>query len=104
MAPRIELRTGVLIRGVQRDELVADKIVSCSDAFGNRVSDGAAGLHERRCAPAVGCAVAAVLLDFEPDGTARGKVSATFVWGMEDMAYEDSGIQLLQPESGHLAM
>lgn len=53
MAARVELRTGVLVRGVQRDELMADEIVAACNAFGDGVFDGATGFHEGCSAPGV---------------------------------------------------
>jgi hypothetical protein len=55
---------------VQRDKLVANKVVAGGNALGDGVGDGASGLHEGSGAPGVGSALATILLDLEPDGTA----------------------------------
>ena len=76
MAPRIELRTRVLVRGVQRNDFMAHEVVAWRDALGDGVCDGAAGDLEGVGAPDVGCALAAVFLDFEPDCTGGVLVSS----------------------------
>lgn len=69
MAPRVELRTRVLVCSVQRNDFMAHEVVAWCDALWDRVCDGAAGDLERVGAPDVGCALAAVFLNFEPDCT-----------------------------------
>jgi hypothetical protein len=56
---------------VQRDDLVADKVVAGGNALGDGVGDDATGLHEGSSAPGVGCAGTASLLDLEPDGSIK---------------------------------
>ena len=75
MAPRVELGARVRVGGVQRDDLVAHEIIATGDALGDRVGHDATGFHQRCGAPGVGCAGAAGLLDFEPDGAGGGGVS-----------------------------
>ena len=67
MAARVELSTRVLVRGVQRDELVADKVVARGEALGDGVLDRTAGDLEIIRSPDVRGASAALLLDLEPD-------------------------------------
>jgi hypothetical protein len=69
MAARIKLSTGVLVRGVQREDLVANEVVASGDALRDGVSDGTARFLEGSGAPDVGSALTAVLLDLEPDST-----------------------------------
>jgi hypothetical protein len=68
MTPGIELRTWIRVRRVQRDDLVAHEVVSRRNALGHRVRDDAAGFHQGRGAPDVRRALAAVFLDFKPNG------------------------------------
>ena len=72
MAPRIELRTRVLVRGVQSNDFMAHEVVAWCDALWDSVCDGAAGDLEGVGAPDVRGALAAVFLDFEPDCTGGG--------------------------------
>ena len=72
MATRVELRAGVCVRRVQRDDLVAHEVVARGNALGHRVADDAAGLHGGAGAPDVRGAGAAFLLNFEPDGAVGG--------------------------------
>lgn len=68
MAAGVELGTGVCVCGMKGNDLVADKIVSRSNALGHSVGDDSAGLHEGCDGPGVGGALATFFLNFEPDG------------------------------------
>ena len=67
MAAGVELGTGVRVCGMQRNDLVADEVVAGSNALGDSVGDGSAGLHEGSRAPGAGGTLATIFLDLEPD-------------------------------------
>lgn len=69
VAPRVELRTRIRIRSVQRNDLMAHEIVSRLQARRHRVRSHAASFHELRSAPYIGRSGAAFFLDLEPHGT-----------------------------------
>jgi hypothetical protein len=52
---------------MQRNDLVADEVVAGSNALGDSVGDGSAGLHEGSRAPGAGGTLATIFLDLEPD-------------------------------------
>jgi hypothetical protein len=63
MASRVELRAWICVCGVQRDNLMAHKVVAWLDARGNCVFDSGPGFHGGSVAPDVGGADAAFFFD-----------------------------------------
>ncbi|GKT52693.1 hypothetical protein ColTof4_14279 [Colletotrichum tofieldiae] len=81
VAAGVELSAGVGVGGVEGDDLVADEVLAGGNALGDGVLDTrVASLHERGGTPVVGGALAALLLNLEPDSVGarlpRGAVVA----------------------------
>jgi hypothetical protein len=98
----VELGTRVRVRGVQRNYLMADEVVSIRDTLGHSVCDGSTSGHEGGSAPSIGGADAAIFLDLEPHSPVNRKQNFVNMSILD--TYWDPGIQLLQPVSGHFAI
>jgi hypothetical protein len=69
MATGVELSTGVLVRGMQRKDLVTDEVVAGGNALGDGVLDTTASLLDGVGTPHVGGTGATLFLNLEPDST-----------------------------------
>jgi len=80
MAARVELCTTILVGGLERDDFVANEVISARDTLRDCVLDGSAWFLESIRGPDIRGTLTTFFLDLKPDSSARSVSMDIYAW------------------------